>query len=454
MKKSKRMIALLVALAVVACANVCIKQLIATRDSAIQEETGVFKLTEYEKDDVTGVEWTNADSSLSFTLSEGVWIYPADEAFLVNQDKAEALYDKTMEIYADRKYDSIESLSEYGLEEPAFTVTITFSDGNKATYALGDQTPFEDGYYVSVSGENESVYVVSNDFSGDFSFTLYDYAQMQTLPEIGQATEIAIGETFEAKYLSESATADKNQHWYSALTENPLDAEKVESLIDSVSSLAFDALIDHNASDDTLNEYALTDEKAIFIYVKDEAGNEKTVLVAKAEEGGSYYARLPDYRMIYTLSGDAEDIVTASESDMRLLSVAPIAFEDLSEIVLSTQDAACTILREEVIHTATDAEAESATFVITRNGAQTGGAEEENVWSLISALQATDFCEDKRAGDEILSAAIRTSMEKTLEFTVYEYDLDSYFLSVSDGRELLVNADEIDKIIRHIRNLG
>ena len=454
MKKAKRMIALLVALAVVALANVFVNTLTATKDSTVQEETGAFKLTEYEKDDVIGLEWKNAEESVSFMLEEGVWIYPADKAFPVNQDEAKSLLDAAMKITADRKYDSVETFDEYGLDIPAFALTLTFSDKNKVTYSLGAQTPFEDGYYVSVSGQNESVYVVSDDFSGDFGFDLYDFAQMEALPELGQVTELSIGEAFKAEYFAESVTADKNQHWYSALTQRAMDAEKVESLLESVSSLAFDAVINHNASDDELGEYALTNESAICIYVKDDAGNEKTILAGKAEGDGKYYARLPDSRMVYTLSGNPAAILSADENNMRLLSIAPVAFEDLSEIVLSAQNAGCIIVREEITQTATDCDAQEQTIVIKRDGTQTDGVEEERIWTLISALQATDFVESEQADGEILSVGIRTNTEKTLEFTVYEYDPDSYFLSVSDGRKVLVKADEIDKIIRYIKQFG
>ena len=49
---------------------------------------------------------------------------------------------------------------------------------------------------------------------------------------------------------------------------------------------------------------------------------------------------------------------------------------------------------------------------------------------------------------------VKTVNDKSLEITVSEYDADSYLLSLSDERILLVKADEIDRIIRHIKQFA
>lgn len=454
MKRAKRMIALLLLLVIAAAANVVIQKINQANEDAVSEEKGTFVLTEYEKDDVSGLAWTKAEESIAFTLSGGVWQYNSDQDFPVDQASVQALSDAAMNIHADRRIENIESMSDYGLAEPAFTIAISFSDGTEITYALGDQTPFQDGYYLSVSGRDDLIYVVEDDFSGDFSLVLYDYAAVETLPEIGDAVMISVGDTFMAEYLDESKTVDRQQKWYSALSGQPLDAEKMESLISNATDLSLGALHNYNASDEELKEYCLTEDTATEIRMMDAEGNERSLLVGKMNDDADYYVRIKGSNMVYTLSGNDQDVLLADENDMRILTVAPVLFEDVKEVTFTIGENAFRIERNESAQEATDGEAGETTAVITRNGVQTDGKQEEAVWKLIYALEAAEYASEADAKGEILKVTVKTANDKNLEFTVSEYDADSYLLILSDGRTLLIEADGIDKIIRHIKQFA
>lgn len=454
MKRAKRMIALLLLLVIAAAANVVIQKINQANEDAVSEEKGTFVLTEYEKDDVSGLAWTKEEESIAFTLSGGVWQYNSDQDFPVDQASVQALSDAAMNIHADRRIENIESMSDYGLAEPAFTVAISFSDGTEITYALGDQTPFQDGYYLSVSGRDDLIYVVEDDFSGDFGLALYDYAAVETLPEIGDAVMISVGDTFMAEYLDESKTVDRQQKWYSALSGQPLDAEKMESLISNATDLSLGALHNYNASDEELKEYCLTEDTATEIRLMDAEGNERSLLVGKMNDDADYYVRIKGSNMVYALSGNDQDVLLADENDMRILTVAPVLFEDVKEATLTIGESAFIIERNESAPEATDGEAAETTVVITRNGVQTDGEQENAVWDLIYALQAAEYASEAEAKGEILKVTVKTVNDKNLEFTVSEYDADSYLLILSDGRTLLIEADGIDKIIRHIKQFA
>lgn len=451
MKRAKRIIALLALLCVVLAANVVIRKIGESGEDAVSEEKGAFILTEYEIDDVSAFEWSKGEDKLAFALTGGVWQYPSDAYFPVNQDSAQALADAAMDITADRKIENIESLSDYGLASPAFTLRISFSDGSDITYSMGDQTPFQDGYYVSVSGQADVVYVVGEDFSPDFSLTLYDYAKAETLPETGDVVYISAGD-FEAEYLSESKTVDPDQNWYGVTSGQPLDEEKIEALISEISELSLGELKMHNASDDDLNEYSLTDEASARITVRDADGNEKTLLVGVRDN--SYFARLADSRMVYSLSGNGEEVLSASETDMRIMSVAPVAFSDVSQITFMLDALVHTVQRSEETVYATGGEADETVVVVTRNGVQTDGKQEEEAWNLMSGLILSSYAEAEAYGSEILCADVTCESGISLSIAVYEYDADFYLIAFSDGRTGLIEADGIDRIVRRIKQFA
>jgi len=164
--------------------------------------------------------------------------------------------------------------------------------------------------------------------------------------------------------------------------------------------------------------------------------------------------RIKGSRMVYALSGNDQDVLIADESDMRILTVAPVSFEDVKEASFTIGESVYRIERNETVTQATDREAEIKTVTVTRNGVQTDGEQEKAVWELISALNAAEYAFEAEAGNDILSVTFKTTNDKSLEITVSEYDADSYLLSLSDERILLVKADEIDRIIRHIKQFA
>ncbi len=56
------------------------------------------------------------------------------------------------------KINTVESLSDFGLDKPAATVNVTYSNGN-VSLLVGDATPDENGYYLTLKDSNE-VYMV------------------------------------------------------------------------------------------------------------------------------------------------------------------------------------------------------------------------------------------------------------------------------------------------------
>lgn len=451
MKKSKRIMALLALLVIAVSANVVIQKINAAKEDEVLEEAGKFSLTEYEKDDISGLQWTKGDSSLSFSLSDGVWQYAQDAAFPVDQTAVKTLSDAAIGLSANRKLENIENVSDYGLDEPPFSLSIAFSDGKEVTYSLGDQTPFQDGYYLSVSVQEDSVYVIADDVSSDFSITLFDYAETETLSEVGDAVWVSLGDSFSAEYLSESKTIDKEQNWYSTLSGQPLDEEKMQSLISDIMALSLGDLQAYNASDEELSGYALTDEAAVRIHIKDTEGNERILLTGSVNDGADNYVRLENSRMVYALSSDVTDVLSVNESDMRILKVAPVSFEDIKEISFALDGKSISIERNETIMTATDGETQETTVSVRRNGVQTDGTQEETVWNIVSGINADTYAEEEAEKEEILSVTFTTNSGKTLEIHAYAYDADKYRISLSDGRNLLVSADEIDRLIRHLR---
>ena len=76
------------------------------------------------------------------------------------------------------------------------------------------------------------------------------------------------------------------------------------------------------------------------------------------------------------------------------------------------------------------------------------------VWKLISGLTVSSYTDEEPVKGEILCVDVTSENGETYSFSVYEYDADSYLIVLSDGRTGFVEADEIDKIVRRIKQFA
>ena len=160
----------------------------------VSETTGEFDLNAKVVDDLTGMSWVKDDVTYDFVKTDGVWAKADEATFPVDQDALNALAEDLLDLTATRKLEDVTSPADYGLAEPAFTVTATWSDGTSTDYAMGDETPFSDGYYLQLSDQSDVIYTIATSLSSTFADTLTDLAQKETLPEVDTVTRLALGD--------------------------------------------------------------------------------------------------------------------------------------------------------------------------------------------------------------------------------------------------------------------
>ncbi len=114
------------------------------------EITSVFAATE---GTVSSIEIKPADGE-SFRIArneKNAWAIELPLEAEANQGLAEAA---ATQISALKVLDPIDGkLDIFGLDQPAYTVTIEFGGGNKHTLEIGDKTPTNIGYYVRVDND-------------------------------------------------------------------------------------------------------------------------------------------------------------------------------------------------------------------------------------------------------------------------------------------------------------
>lgn len=336
MKRKKKMILLTGLLCVLLLGYGLLEQ---TESSAVVSETEVsLPLWQADKA-VSALSWAKDGESFSFARGESVWMKEGDKAFPVNQTALDNLARKISELTAVRELTDVTRPEDYGLASPSFTVTAKDEDGNETVYALGDQTPFEDGYYLGVSGSG-SIYVIKSDLGTAFSKTLTQLASMESIPEAENVTRMTVGDTLDI-CLSDGA-------WIDTQTGEPLDQDAAAALIETARGLAWSELIATGATDEALAQWGLDDAQAVRVTLYDGETATRTLLLGGQDDESDRYARLPDSRMVYTFYGDdADELLEAGIDALWNRKQVAVTVDQVNEAVFTWDGGEATLTAED-----------------------------------------------------------------------------------------------------------
>lgn len=121
------------------------------------EDTFVF-----EKDSaVASIEVESADGAATRVErnADKAWVLSKPEEAEADQGAAEAAATQIGSLRIITPVDNVSDPSIFGLDEPAYVITVEFEDGGKSVLEVGDKTPSDNGYYVRV--DDDKVYVVA-----------------------------------------------------------------------------------------------------------------------------------------------------------------------------------------------------------------------------------------------------------------------------------------------------
>lgn len=433
MKRSMKSLILLAVLLVMLGSYSLVDKM--NQQTEVAEENGTFAMTERTADELAGMIWTN-DEEYHFTRDENGWANADDADFPVDQDAVSQLADRLTAMEATRKLTEVEKLEDYGFAEDSYAVTAEWSDGTTTCYIMGDETPFADGYYVRIVGEENTVYTMTGSLSAMFAETAIDLAELEEIGKVETATAISVGSGLKLVHYEESISIDPEQHWYNTDGE-PMDDEAVEMLISDIEALEWSGLVAVNASEEELTEYQLDDANTNVITVMDDDEDEISLYIGTTDANGAYYARLPGSGMVYTMAAeDVEGIIGSSEDDYWNNGIFSLEYE-------SVQQFSCILNGEEKIfrHAETESEEDDTE--------ETDPSEE--LWTQISGLYATGRVDGEAADEMLLKISVTSTEGISMEAGIYSYDVDSYHITTSEGRSLLVSADDVDKLIRTLK---
>ena len=165
MKRKRKLVLLLCAAAVLAGGTFAI--LGREKKNVLKESSGSFDLAAGTLEELAGMSWTDDEQTWKYTHKDGVWEASGGNGQAAEEEDVRELAENLVSLRANRKIENIGSLADYGLDDPVITVTAEWRDGESIAYRMGGQTPFEDGYYLAVSTQQDTIYTIASPLTMD-----------------------------------------------------------------------------------------------------------------------------------------------------------------------------------------------------------------------------------------------------------------------------------------------
>lgn len=308
-KRKNKLIPLFVLLAVFA---VILFAYLALSDANDRREAGeaaaqdtLIPLAALDASTVTELRYKNRDLSdewLTFTKSGDKW-QAADPRFPLNTDRVAAMASAISNIAANRSVDG-GSAAEFGLDEPAVQIEVTYNGSTTYRYAIGDKNTFNGEYYFR--NDDGQIYMIAAGLLPYFQYAMEDLI------------------------LLDSPVSDIQTEYIRAITVTlPTGEERVFTTAEDIAAVydlfcEFDCTryADYYADDAEMAEYGITKTAGIRIDYKRSvtvAGTETTAdgqsaqgttlmdatytlyIGAQAEDGETYYYTPQKSTIVYTI---------------------------------------------------------------------------------------------------------------------------------------------------------
>ena len=442
-KKTVKLVLAVVVLGVLCAAYEGVNFYVTSQEEKETEENDTsVDLVSLEADDITAVSFTADQNEVEFDKKDDSWTEKSDANFPVNQDTVDSAVKGVASLTADQEISDVEDMSQYDLDNPQNTITLTTADGD-TSLQIGMESS-NNQYYVKKEDDDKNVYLVSSSSIEPFMGTLYDFAESGTFPSVTSATITDVKVDKENGY---EITQDADNLFWNVSdgkTTEKADTTKAGTVTSAVGSLAYDKFVDYNCTDDS--KYGFDDPYAVITvkYTEEEQETqtvEKTLTIYVGDEtGDDRYVKVDDSKEVYTITKDSlTDILDSTMSDFYNLTVSYVSSNDLDSLEVQSADGDHTI---NIVTETVKAEDEDTTD--TDSSDESSSDDEEETTTTTYKLDGEDL--DESTFTTFYNKLINMTAQERLteEYTPEGDPAYTFIFKDTDGKETTVKYYEYD----------
>lgn len=457
-KKTVKLVSAVVVLGVLCAAYEGVNFYVTSQEEKETEENDTsVDLVSLEADDITAVSFTADQNKVEFDKKDDSWTEKSDANFPVNQDTVDSAVKGVASLTADQEISDVEDMSQYDLDNPQNTITLTTADGD-TSLQIGMESS-NNQYYVKKEDDDKNVYLVSSSSIEPFMGTLYDFAESGTFPSVTSATITDVKVDKENSYeLTQDAD---NLFWNvsDGKTTEKADTTKAGTVTSAIGSLAYDKFVDYNCTDDS--KYGFDDPYAVITvkYTEEEQETqtvEKTLTIYVGDEtGDDRYVKVDDSKEVYTITKDSlTDILDSTMSDFYSMTLSYVSANDLDSLEVQSADGDHTI--NVVTETVKAEDEDTTTTTYKLDGEDLDESTFTTFYNKLINMTAQERLTEEYTpeGDPAYTFIFKDTDGKETTVKYYEYDTNFYAAVVEDKVYLVnkMNVKDLDEAYQKMVN--
>ncbi|MFD2728825.1 DUF4340 domain-containing protein [Enterococcus camelliae] len=263
------------------------------------------------------ISYTNGTKTMTFSLSDDAWTEASATSTELSSSSVSSIASYFGKLTATRKLTTnLEEISAYGLDNPAYKISVTNKKGKTQTILIGNA--LADGSYYAKLADEPAIYVIATGFESYLTFDLNSLVASPTIPTMSSNNVNSI-EQIKAdgttKKIDNDATSSSEEASEKA-TSTSTESTPYDTATTALVSLVSYGAVNYKPTVSDLSTYGLDKESRTTYTVNylDENEIEKsfTFYVGKASTTEGYqYVQFTESVVIYQLS---ESTVTSLES--------------------------------------------------------------------------------------------------------------------------------------------
>ena len=237
----------------------------------------------------------NNETTLSFTKDSETWYVSDDKEIPLTQSYINTMEETFCSINATREITDPDALSDYGLDNPAYTINLTDQEGNLTTLTIGNAA--DEDYYLAVNGQEDILYTVNSSIVSSMQYDLDTMVTKDTLPSIGSGNLIQAD-------ITENGTTTT----YSS--EDDEQTERFSTVAGGYGAMTLTDLASYHATTEELTSFGLDEDSRITVKLtynesSEESENDPltfTLYIGNTTDDGNRYVQVQDSDLVYLVS--------------------------------------------------------------------------------------------------------------------------------------------------------
>lgn len=134
---------------------------------------------------LVSLEYTNGEETMSFAKKDGKWYVVEQEDFALDSSSVESIAYVMQSVMAVRQLEDVDELSDYGLEEPLYTIKMKDENGKETVLYIGDIAG--ENQYATVN-DKTVIYTINSSVAEmlEFDLTVLEVVEEKSTEETAQ----------------------------------------------------------------------------------------------------------------------------------------------------------------------------------------------------------------------------------------------------------------------------